>query len=121
MTDDVSIIEALGKPVKITAGSYTNIKVWVAEVSHLWAGEEGRGGRGPCVLCVAWLMVCSMGLASCFGPNSEGHALHEHVNMDIPGEGGTSCAARMRRAGSETSPVQAPHTCYHTNATTPCR
>jgi 2-C-methyl-D-erythritol 4-phosphate cytidylyltransferase len=27
VTDDVSIIEALGKPVKITAGSYTNIKV----------------------------------------------------------------------------------------------
>ncbi len=27
VTDDVSIIEALGKPVKITSGSYTNIKV----------------------------------------------------------------------------------------------
>ncbi|KAI7841727.1 hypothetical protein COHA_004593 [Chlorella ohadii] len=27
VTDDVSIIEALGKPVKITAGAYTNIKV----------------------------------------------------------------------------------------------
>jgi 2-C-methyl-D-erythritol 4-phosphate cytidylyltransferase len=27
VTDDVSIIEALGKPVKITPGSYTNIKV----------------------------------------------------------------------------------------------
>ena len=27
VTDDVSIIEALGKPVQITAGSYTNIKV----------------------------------------------------------------------------------------------
>ena len=26
VTDDVSIIEALGKPVKITGGSYTNIK-----------------------------------------------------------------------------------------------
>lgn len=27
VTDDVSIIEALGEPVQITAGSYTNIKV----------------------------------------------------------------------------------------------
>ncbi|KAL4441538.1 hypothetical protein ABPG77_002042 [Micractinium sp. CCAP 211/92] len=27
VTDDVSIIEALGKPVRITSGSYTNIKV----------------------------------------------------------------------------------------------
>jgi hypothetical protein len=26
VTDDVSIIEALGKPVRITPGSYTNIK-----------------------------------------------------------------------------------------------
>eukprot|EP00967_Tisochrysis_lutea_P129092 scaffold221640_cov22-Tisochrysis_lutea.AAC.1 len=26
VTDDVSIVEALGKPVKITEGSYTNIK-----------------------------------------------------------------------------------------------
>jgi len=27
VTDDVSIVEALGKPVKITEGSYTNIKI----------------------------------------------------------------------------------------------
>ena len=27
VTDDVSIVEALGKPVKVTRGSYTNIKV----------------------------------------------------------------------------------------------
>lgn len=27
VTDDVSIIEAMGKPVKITSGSYTNIKI----------------------------------------------------------------------------------------------
>ena len=27
VTDDVSIIEALGKPVQVTGGSYTNIKV----------------------------------------------------------------------------------------------
>ena len=27
VTDDVSIVEALGRPVKVTTGSYTNIKV----------------------------------------------------------------------------------------------
>lgn len=27
VTDDVSIIEAINKPVKVTLGSYTNIKV----------------------------------------------------------------------------------------------
>ena len=27
VTDDVSIIEALGRPVRVTQGSYTNIKV----------------------------------------------------------------------------------------------
>ena len=27
VTDDVSIVEALGRPVRITPGSYTNIKV----------------------------------------------------------------------------------------------
>lgn len=27
VTDDVSIIEAIGKPVRMTHGSYTNIKV----------------------------------------------------------------------------------------------
>lgn len=31
MTDDVSIIEAMGLPVKITPGSYTNIKVTTPE------------------------------------------------------------------------------------------
>ena len=34
VTDDVSIIEALGKPVRITAGSYTNIKVRRCGVLH---------------------------------------------------------------------------------------
>jgi hypothetical protein len=29
VTDDVSIIEALGRPVRITPGSYTNIKARV--------------------------------------------------------------------------------------------
>jgi 2-C-methyl-D-erythritol 4-phosphate cytidylyltransferase len=31
VTDDVSIIEAMGLPVKITPGSYTNIKVTTPE------------------------------------------------------------------------------------------
>ena len=31
VTDDVSIIEAIGKPVKMTQGSYTNIKVTTPE------------------------------------------------------------------------------------------
>ena len=30
VTDDVSIIEALGQPVKLTKGSYTNLKVRLA-------------------------------------------------------------------------------------------
>lgn len=29
VTDDVSMIEAIGKPVKMTEGSYTNIKVLI--------------------------------------------------------------------------------------------
>lgn len=41
VTDDVSIIEALGKPVRITPGSYTNIK----------AGRGGRGGGGQRRAC----------------------------------------------------------------------
>jgi 2-C-methyl-D-erythritol 4-phosphate cytidylyltransferase len=32
VTDDVSIIEAIGKPVKMTKGSYVNIKVWPSAV-----------------------------------------------------------------------------------------
>ena len=31
VTDDVSIIEALGQPVKLTKGSYTNLKVRLAQ------------------------------------------------------------------------------------------
>lgn len=33
VTDDVSIIEAIGKPVKMTHGSYTNIKVCSASTT----------------------------------------------------------------------------------------
>jgi 2-C-methyl-D-erythritol 4-phosphate cytidylyltransferase len=31
VTDDVSIVEALGKPVKITRGEYTNLKITTPE------------------------------------------------------------------------------------------
>jgi len=57
VTDDVSIIEALGKPVRITSGSYTNIKVrawgagcigcmraqlsWQSELRGSWCGMQG--------------------------------------------------------------------------------
>jgi len=33
VTDDVSIVEALGRPVKMTRGSYTNIKVRACETA----------------------------------------------------------------------------------------
>lgn len=38
VTDDVSIIEALGQPVKITYGSYANIKVltWLSASGEVW-------------------------------------------------------------------------------------
>eukprot|EP00798_Chlamydomonas_sp_ICE-L_P031693 gene31694-6897_t len=38
VTDDVSIIEALGKPVKITIGSYTNIKITTPEDMSVGVG-----------------------------------------------------------------------------------
>jgi 2-C-methyl-D-erythritol 4-phosphate cytidylyltransferase len=51
VTDDVSIVEALGRPVKITAGAYTNIKVGRAAAPRpgllAGAGAAGWGwGRG---------------------------------------------------------------------------
>lgn len=39
VTDDVSIIEAMGRPVKITKGSYTNIKVMPLHCNmQCWVG-----------------------------------------------------------------------------------
>ena len=38
VTDDVSIIEALGKPVRITPGSYTNIKITTPEDMSVGVG-----------------------------------------------------------------------------------
>ena len=51
VTDDVSIIEALGRPVRITAGSYTNIKVggkrYCRQAGHcrLRGGTAGPGAH----------------------------------------------------------------------------
>ena len=39
VTDDVSLVEALGEPVAVTPGSYTNIKAQGGK-------REGRGGFG---------------------------------------------------------------------------
>ena len=39
VTDDVSIIEALGLPVQVTPGSYTNIKVSMAYTSSVPANH----------------------------------------------------------------------------------
>jgi 2-C-methyl-D-erythritol 4-phosphate cytidylyltransferase len=44
VTDDVSIIEALGLPVRVTKGSYTNIKVTTPEdlsVAERFLSEVG--------------------------------------------------------------------------------
>ena len=45
VTDDVSIIEALGSPVRLTAGSYSNIKVTTPDDLVLAEGllKQSRG------------------------------------------------------------------------------
>ena len=44
MTDDVSIVEALGRPVKVTRGSYTNIKVIeIPSMHHLASSANDLG------------------------------------------------------------------------------
>ncbi|PRW56614.1 2-C-methyl-D-erythritol 4-phosphate chloroplastic [Chlorella sorokiniana] len=48
VTDDVSIIEALGQPVKITSGAYTNIKVTTPDdmsVAERFLEEAAAAGR----------------------------------------------------------------------------
>ena len=47
VTDDVSIIEALGEPVHITLGTYTNIKVSCYVQGGGFAGCLCRPTRGP--------------------------------------------------------------------------
>jgi hypothetical protein len=51
VTDDVSIIEAMGRPVKITAGAYTNIKVSAAGPG---------GGGGACRRFRRWCLVAEV-------------------------------------------------------------
>lgn len=76
VTDDVSIVEALGEPVRVTSGSYTNIKVRVCALLKggrpLEVGWEGpalrvgetatrkAAGRGQPVL----------GIDGCMGPTT---------------------------------------------------
>ena len=45
VTDDVSVVELLGETVRITQGSYTNIKVRVFEGGLSCGGERGREAR----------------------------------------------------------------------------
>lgn len=52
VTDDVSIIEAMGLPVKITKGSYTNIKVTTPDdmsVAEKFLSEESSNEKQPAV------------------------------------------------------------------------
>ncbi|EFN57889.1 hypothetical protein CHLNCDRAFT_141910 [Chlorella variabilis] len=49
VTDDVSIVEALGRPVRITPGSYTNIKVTTPDdmsVAGRFLEEAAAAARG---------------------------------------------------------------------------
>ncbi len=49
VTDDVSIIEALGRPVKVTQGSYTNIKVCTNMQTAFCPLQAGRAQQSlPC-------------------------------------------------------------------------
>ncbi len=56
VTDDVSIIEALGKPVKVTQGSYTNIKVTTPDdmsVAERFLSEQKEAVEAASVLAGA--------------------------------------------------------------------
>lgn len=47
VTDDVSIIEALGEPVKLTRGEYTNLKITTPEDMDVAAAIlDDRGEKG---------------------------------------------------------------------------
>jgi 2-C-methyl-D-erythritol 4-phosphate cytidylyltransferase len=52
VTDDVSIVEAMGRPVKVTAGSYTNIKVHAQGklMSHLLRHRYNAASTGQAML-----------------------------------------------------------------------
>ncbi|EFJ40752.1 hypothetical protein VOLCADRAFT_84386 [Volvox carteri f. nagariensis] len=56
VTDDVSIIEAMGKPVKITPGSYTNIKVTTPDdmaVAEKFLEERAQAEAAPAAATAA--------------------------------------------------------------------
>lgn len=59
VTDDVSIIEAMGLPVRITSGSYTNIKITTPDDMSVSSpgsccGGGGRRGKGVIGARVWW-------------------------------------------------------------------
>lgn len=54
VTDDVSIVEALGEPVRVTSGSYTNIKVCRGGGGVGQAGAGGGRGWPPGKRCARW-------------------------------------------------------------------
>ena len=55
VTDDVSIIEALGSPVRLTAGSYSNIKVTTPDDLIVAEGllKESRGAPAVALAAAA--------------------------------------------------------------------
>ncbi len=56
VTDDVSIIEAMGQPVKITPGSYTNIKVTTPDdmaVAEKFLDEQAQAAAGTKAMVTA--------------------------------------------------------------------
>ena len=54
VTDDVSIIEALGSPVRLTAGSYSNIKVTTPDDLVMAEGLlESRGAPAVALAAAA--------------------------------------------------------------------
>ena len=58
VTDDVSIIEALGRPVKVTQGSYTNIKVCTNVQTAFCPLQAGRAQQSlPCCDYAACLLL----------------------------------------------------------------
>ena len=56
VTDDVSIVEALGAPVRLTPGSYRNIKVTTPDdmvVAEGFLAERGAGTAGALLAAAA--------------------------------------------------------------------
>ncbi len=68
VTDDVSIIEALGRPVKVTQGSYTNIKVCTNMQTAFCPLQAGRAQSLPCCDYAACLLLFSTRVTKCCIP-----------------------------------------------------